>query len=104
MIQTTLYFGRDYPEGQVSNSQWNRFVDEVLGWYFGEGYTVLDGQGGWRSPATGKQVREKCKIVILLRADSEAKELAVEAVRDAYRARFDQESVMRVDQPVTVKF
>ena len=64
---------------------------------------VLTGDGQWRS-SIGGRAKEKSRIVEIWyrpAADSDAK---IEAIRSAYKGRYGQESVMRVDGVSCVSF
>jgi len=105
-IRTELYFGRNKPDGsEVSESDWQKFVDEFVTPRFPDGLTAIDGDGQFR----GKDnviVREKSKILILLypRKDRKASNARIEEIRTEYKKRFDQESVLRVDLITLVIF
>ena len=64
---------------------------------------MLTGYGQWRS-SVGGRAKEKSRVLVIWyrpAADSEAR---IEAIRSAYKARFGQESVMRVDGVSCVSF
>jgi len=96
VIKTELFFGLCRPEGSiVSESEWERFVDEYITPRFREGLTIVGANGQWMM-RTGEVVKEKTKIVILLHADNEAVNASIEYIRDMYKKLFQQESVVRV--------
>ncbi|TCS12387.1 DUF3574 domain-containing protein [Caulobacter sp. BK020] len=99
-----LFFGRDIGDQVgVSDADFARFVDEELTPRFPDGLTVLDAAGQWRSSA-GPIVREPSKVVVLALPGRAGGEDRLEAVRTAYKARFSQEAVMIVTQPVCLGF
>jgi Protein of unknown function (DUF3574) len=103
MARLELMFGTGRPDGAaVGEVEWQAFVDAEVTPRFPDGLTVLTGYGQWRN-AHG--IRKEGSRVLLIwhapAADSEAK---IEAVRDAYKARFGQHSVMRVDGLSCVTF
>lgn len=99
-----LFFGRDIGDQVgVSDADFARFVDEELTPRFPDGLTILDAAGQWRSKA-GPIVREPSKVVILALPGRTGGEDRLEAVRAAYKARFSQEAVMIVTQPVCLGF
>jgi hypothetical protein len=93
-----LYFGRSIDGGgEVSDSDWQRFVDQEVSPRFSSGFTVEDGAGQWLG-ASGP-VREKSKhlqIVLSGRPDDADK---LTAIRAAYQTRFHQEAVGLVQTP-----
>jgi hypothetical protein len=99
-----LFFGRNIGgKPGVSEAAFAKFVDEELTPRFPDGLTVLDGGGQWRGPEN-KLIRESAKIVLIVlpkRGDSIER---VEAVRAAYKTRFNQESVVLITQPGCVSF
>lgn len=104
MSETALYFGQSGPSGPISEEAWTTFKAEYVAAAFPEGFTVLSGQGHWRSPTTGEIADEASKVVIRVHAATPADETAIERLIDAYKELFVQESVLRVDTPVCVWF
>jgi len=80
--------------GDVAPGAWDSFLNDVLAPRT-PGFTVLDCQGGWTSG--GAVVREGCKYVIVM-TDRTGLPALAEAV-DAYRRRFDQDSVLWMERP-----
>jgi hypothetical protein len=94
MLVAELYFGRGVKGGPpVSNADWDSFVDLVVAREFPDGFTVLDAEGGWRDSALNKTVREPSKVLIVAAAPSADLAAKLQAVSDAYRREFHQESV-----------
>jgi hypothetical protein len=95
MVRDILYFGRNTPGGaELSDSAWQRYVDEVLTPRFPAGLTIWDAAGQWRG-ASGKVERERSKVLTLLHSgDVRADSLVAEAVGE-YKRRFAQEAVLR---------
>src|ERR687898_2065111 len=95
LVRDVLYFGRNTPGGtELSDSAWQRFVDEVVTPRFPAGLTIWDAAGQWRG-ASGKVEREKSKVLTLLHAgDSRSDHLVAQAVGE-YKRRFAQEAVLR---------
>jgi hypothetical protein len=106
--RTELYFGRDKNDGtQVSDEEWAQFVDEVVTPKFPDGLTVLDGNGQYRLE-NGTIVKEKSKVMILLYTPKTklVNSSKIDQIRNEYKKRFKQESVMRIDflQMIRVSF
>ncbi|HEY7612256.1 MAG TPA: DUF3574 domain-containing protein [Gemmatimonadales bacterium] len=95
LVRDILYFGRNTPGGaELSDSVWQRYVDEVLTPRFPAGLTIWDAAGQWRG-ASGKVERERSKVLTLLHSgDVRSDTLVAEAVGE-YKRRFDQEAVLR---------
>jgi len=102
MVQ--LVFGRnDGGRLAVSDDDWRRFIDEVVTPRFPEGLSVLDVQGQWRAP-DGALVREPSKIVYLLLDDGPDDPAKIAHIRDAYKQRFHQTSVLLVSQKACISY
>lgn len=106
--RTELFFGRNKPDGtEVSEEEFAVFLSEVVTPKFPDGLTLLDGIGQFRG-ADGRIIREKAKVLILLYPRSATRENSrkIERIREAYKTRFAQESVLRVDEhlPSCVSF
>lgn len=99
-----LFFGRDVgtTEG-VSDAAWKDFVDKEIAPRFPDGFTIEDGDGGWRS-GDGTIVRERSKrlVIVLIGKPDDQKKL--DAIRTAYKTRFHQESVMLFEHQGCVSF
>jgi hypothetical protein len=95
MVVAELFFGRSLSGGSVvSEAAWSAFVREVLTPTFPEGLTVLDANGQWLDPRTGLTTNaEPTKLVVLAVEETEAAGGRLDAVRNAYRQRFAQQSV-----------
>ncbi|MCS2158584.1 DUF3574 domain-containing protein [Scandinavium sp. H11S7] len=104
MQQTTLYFGLSRPAGKdITAQEWQQFVDNDVTPRFRDGLTVLDARGQWLGN-DGKVAREQSKALMLIHGKDAQSESNIEALRNLYKSRFAQESVMRVDNPVCVQF
>ncbi len=99
-----LFFGRNIGgKPGVSEADFQKFVDQDITPKFPDGLTVLDGGGQWRGDEN-KLIREAAKVVLIVlpkRGDSSAR---IDAVRDAYKTRFHQDSVLLITQTACVSF
>ncbi len=102
MIQAQLFFGRNIAGGgMVSDEEWRRFLDEEVTPRFSAGFSVADIDGQYRN-AGGGIVRERSKQLLIVGPGGE--ETKLNAIRDAYRRRFNQESVLLAESPVCAAF
>ena len=92
-VRTTLYFGLARPNGSVSELDWQLFLRDEVTRRFPEGLTVWPAEGQWRS-AAGRIDHEQSKVLLLVHADNQAARQSVQAVIEAYRKKFEQESVL----------
>ena len=92
-VRTTLYFGLARPKGSVSELEWQLFLRDEVTRRFPEGLTVWGAEGQWRSAGGGID-HEQSKVLLLVHSDTTAARQSVQAVIDAYRTKFEQESVL----------
>jgi hypothetical protein len=105
MIETQLFFGLSKPRGgTVSAREWQAFVAGEITPRFPEGFSVIDGAGYWRDGATQQTISEKSKVLVRLHPASSEADAAIGAIIDAYKTKFEQEAVLRVDRPVCARF
>ncbi len=103
-VRTEVYFGLSKPDGSlISTNDWQTFVDEVVTPQFPTGLSILDASGQWRN-ATGHIDHESSKVLVLLHPPGTEVEAKIDAIRAAYRKRFQQEAVMKVTSPARVDF
>ena len=92
------YFGRNVKaRAPVTDTEWARFMAEVVTPAFPDGLTVLDGAGQWRD-AAGQISREDSKVLLLVLPGQDQATAAarLHPVTAAWKARFAQESVLTV--------
>jgi hypothetical protein len=107
-IRTELFFGTEKPDGsEVSEEDFRKFLDVEITPRFPDGLTVLTGFGQFRG-ASGQITQERSELVILLypRQAAQRDSKNIDQIRNAYTDQFDQESVLRADdpRPVCVSF
>jgi hypothetical protein len=99
-----LFFGRNVGDKPgVSEADFHRFVDDELTPRFPDGLTVLDGGGQWRGEENSL-IREASKVVLIVLPNAQDASDSIEAVRNAYKTRFNQESVLLITQASCVPF
>lgn len=104
LVEDQLFFGQSIPGGAtVSDAQWQAFLRDEATPRFPQGLSVVDAAGQWRGD-DGTIVREDTRVLILVRADDAAGNAAAQAIADAYKTQFAQESVMRLTRPVCARF
>ena len=94
-LEVDLYFGR----ASVSDEQWTAFLAEEVTPRFPDGLSVLDVAGQWRAPG-GPIVRENSKLMAIIVFDPPAHAPKIDAIVDAYKVKFRQQSVLRVEHAV----
>lgn len=99
-----LLFGRNIgPTLGVSDADWAKFVDEEVTPRFPNGLSIADIAGQWKGE-DGVIVREPSKAVMIVLSGEDGESARLDAIRDAYRKRFRQESVMLVQRQACVGF
>jgi hypothetical protein len=99
-VQTTLYLGRAIPAGGVVDDRAVEvFVADTVARHLPAGFTLIAGTGGWRDTGTGRTITEPTLVLIVLHPSGERG--PVEAVARAWAERFGQQSVLRVELPVS---
>lgn len=103
MARIELLFGTGRNNGAaVGEVEWQSFVEAEVTPRFPDGLTVLTGYGQW---LRGGSVRKEGSRVLLIWAPRVGdNDVRIEAIRDSYKARFEQESVLRADGLSCVSF
>lgn len=105
MTQATLYFGLGLPGGgEVDAASWQRFVATFVTPAFPDGLTVVDATGQWRDPATRRIIAERSKVMTIAVPASPNLARRLDAVREAYKSAFHQQSVGLTLAPVCASF
>jgi hypothetical protein len=103
LVRHELIFGTARAHAApLGEDEWQSFLDAVVTPRFPEGLTVLSAQGQWRGE-TGL-AKEQSRILVIWHDRTPSRDTDVEAIRAAYKDRFDQESVLRIDSVSCVSF
>jgi hypothetical protein len=102
-VRTELFFGTARPDEAVTEEQFMEFVDAEVTPRFPDGLTVLKGDGQFRS-ADGVLIKEQSFVLVLLYPYQtlEKSSQRIQRIRALYESHYDQESVLRVDDPFVV--
>jgi hypothetical protein len=104
-VRTELFFGTAKPDGNpVSDEQFLAFLDAEVTPRFPDGLTLLKGDGQFRGE-DDVIVKEDSFLLILLYPvqDFRVSDRRIEVIRRLYKEAFQQESVLRVDDPLAVR-
>jgi Protein of unknown function (DUF3574) len=104
--RTELFFGTLKADGsEVTDTEFLRFLNFEVTPRFPEGLTLLSGQGQFKN-SQGAIVKERSRLLILLYSiDKESNSnKKIEQIRQAYKDKFKQESVLRTDSRTCVSF
>jgi hypothetical protein len=88
---------------EVSDTEWQSFLDAEVTPRFQDGLTVLTGYGQWRN-REGTIAKETSRMLIIWHRPAGDSDARIDAIRAAYKARFGQESVLRADGTSCVSF
>jgi hypothetical protein len=102
--RTELFFGTAKPDGVVTDAEFLAFVDQEITPRFPDGLTLLEADGQFRGE-DDVIVKEKSFVLILLYPleDFRASSRKINAIRRLYRQQFQQQSVLRADDPFAVR-
>jgi hypothetical protein len=104
MVRLELLFGTSRPDRPpVGDEEWASFLDTEVTSRFPSGLTVLEGPGQWRG-SDGALAKESSHILVVWYEPTPHSDADIEAIRSAYKQRFHQESVMRVESVSCVSF
>ena len=108
-VQTELFFGVALKDADPAilaqrEERWQGFLDKEVTPRFPEGLSVFDAAGQWLSPKRGTIGYEHSKALLILYQDSPKHRADIEAIRAAWKALTNDESVLRVNQNVDVSF
>ena len=92
-LRTTLYFGLARLKGSVTELEWQIFLRDEVTRRFPDGLTVWEAEGQWQTPA-GTIDHEQSKVLLLVHPDTAVARQSVQAVIEAYRKTFEQQSVL----------
>jgi hypothetical protein len=89
MVRAELLFGRS----AATAADWEDFLAHSVTPLFPDGLTVLDGQGQWLSPSSGRISHEASTVLLILATPSPDLKARLDAVREDFKTRFHQQSV-----------
>ena len=102
-VVAELIFGRNIGDRLgVGEGEFRRFVDEEVTPRFPDGFTVLDGRGQWRDG--GAIVREPSKVLVVALSDEARDRAQLTAIAEAYKVRFQQQSVLTMVRSACLSF
>ena len=106
-VDTRLYFGlgpADRPGDGVSPRAWRDFLDQEVTPRFPAGLSVIDVYGQWQGVHDAVPKRLRSKLLVIDHPDDARNRAAIEAIRDAWKRRTGDLSVLRVTVPAEVSF
>lgn len=105
MLSAELLFGRKIGDRVgVSETAFRRFVDQDVTPRFPDGLTILDATGQYRDTERSRLIREPSKLVLIAMRDEAGNRDKLAAIAEAYKRRFDQQSVGLILKPACASF
>ena len=101
---TELFLGLNWRQGMVTEVQFQDFLAREVVPRLPEGFSVVAAEGAWRSAQTGETIREPTRVIRRLHKAEPAQDAALVAIAAAYKSRFEQDAVLRVDAEVCAAF
>jgi hypothetical protein len=91
--------------GTVTDSEWQKFMDEEVTPRFPNGLTVLAGVGQWKG-TDGNVEQESCRMIILFydSVNDKGADQRIYHVAEAYGQQFGQETVLLSSSKAIVEF
>ena len=103
MVSDTLYFGASNPDAAVNEAEWSDFLSVAVTPRFPDGFTSWPAQGQWKSPG-GTIQRERSHVLSIVHPPGEVADAGIRGIINEYKARFHQESVLRVSSNACATF
>jgi hypothetical protein len=108
-VRTELYFALGgWEETALSTKaelSWAEFLDAEVTPRFPDGLSVVDVYGQWRSGKAGSPLqRERSRLLVIVHPATAEASAKIEAIRNAWKQRAGEQSVLRVSQPSEVSF
>ncbi|MBI5321731.1 DUF3574 domain-containing protein [Bradyrhizobium sp.] len=100
-----LLFGRNVEDRiRVSEADWSDFVAREVSPRFPDGFTVIDSTGQWRDARRGSILHEASKLIEIVLPGGGDDRVKIDAIAEAYKRRFEQQSVGLIIGPACVRF
>lgn len=102
-VQERLFFGLNAPHGEITDAEWDAFVETVVTPRFPAGLTVVEATGQWQT--RDKRVsRENSRVLEIIHENSADASRRIAEIASEYKTRYRQESVLIARGRVEVCF
>ncbi|WP_227672400.1 DUF3574 domain-containing protein [Komagataeibacter sp. FXV3] len=93
-VRISLLFGLRRPHGgRITRREWDSFMRDTVTPRFPAGLSILRAEGQWRDRESGQIGREPSRIVWIVTPPAPDLADRLDAIRQAYRTRFQQQAV-----------
>jgi hypothetical protein len=104
VAKTELLFGLSKPDGSIiTEPEFQQFIDREVTPLFPDGLTLMNVTGQFKD-SKNVIIKEKSKLLLLLHRNDRNAQSNIEQIRKAYVKKFQQESVLRVDETSCISF
>lgn len=101
-VKTEMFFGLSTKDSLISEKQWLEFKSNYIDNTF-SGYTEIKCEGYWTNQSN-TVFSEKCKMIIHLNSGSKEDVEKIKNIITNYKKKFNQESVLIINNNVNAKF
>ncbi len=101
-VKTELYFGLSDSGKEITEGEWNLFKNNYIDKVF-SGYTEINSKGFWTNK-NSITTSEKSKVIIYLNKGTSKDSLDITRIINAYKEKFNQESVLKIETKVNALF
>jgi len=99
-LKTELYFGLSrISQPNITEAQWQAFVDQEITPRFPQGFTVISARGQWQN-IQKTIIQENSKVLVIIHADTAVNDVNIEQIRHIFCKQFHQELVLRATIPI----
>ena len=102
-VYARIFFGLAGPRGSVAEAEWDTFLRDVVVPRFPNGLTVTYAKGHWQAAGEPLQ-REASRVLEIVYDETPNHDRRIDEIAAAYKASFQQKSVMVVRMPANVCF
>lgn len=93
-VRISLLFGLRRPHGgRITKREWNAFLRDTVTPRFPAGLSVLQVEGQWQDRESGRIGREPGRVVWIVTPPAPDLPARIDAIRQTYRTRFQQQAV-----------
>jgi Protein of unknown function (DUF3574) len=90
----TLFLGEAIPaRADLTDKEWQAFLDSTITPNLPNGYTVFDANGHWMNPMTHRTIKEATKVLVAALPEVPASLAAINRIRTTYQITFHQQLV-----------
>ncbi|MEM8797049.1 MAG: DUF3574 domain-containing protein [Pseudomonadota bacterium] len=102
--ETKIFFGLSKSSREaISRRAVDAFVQEEIVRAFPDGFTLVETTGYWRGDDSSETFYENGLMLVLLHPKTTESTGKIDALATAFRARFEQQSVLIATQPSSVR-